>query len=43
MVLSAIVDDVIEPAGVDVWARVLRRQPLPLALRATHPIEIERN
>jgi putative transcriptional regulator len=42
-VLSAMADDVVEPAGVDVWARVLRRQPLPLALRATHPIELERN
>lgn len=43
MVLSAMAGDVVEPAGVDVWAKVLRRQPLPLALRATHPIEIERN
>jgi len=42
-VLSAMPGYVVEPAGVDVWARVLRRQPLPLALRATHPIDLERN
>ena len=42
-VLSAMPDDIVEPAGIDIWARVLRRQPLPLALRATHPIELERN
>ncbi|NUS45546.1 MAG: YqgE/AlgH family protein [Mycobacteriaceae bacterium] len=42
-VLSALPSDVMEPAGVDVWAKVLRRQPIPLALRASHPIEIERN
>lgn len=43
MVFSALPGDVVGSAGVDVWAQVLRRQPLPLALRATHPIEIERN
>lgn len=43
MVLSAMAGDVLSPSGIDVWARVLRRQPLPLALLATHPIDIERN
>ncbi|MDV2477876.1 YqgE/AlgH family protein [Rhodococcus zopfii] len=43
MVLSALPQDLLAPAGPDLWARVLRRQPLPLALLATHPIEVERN
>jgi putative transcriptional regulator len=25
------------------WGRVLRRQPLPLSLLATHPVDISRN
>jgi putative transcriptional regulator len=25
------------------WGHVLRRQPLPLSLLATHPIDISRN
>ena len=43
MVLSALPQDLLAPAGAALWARVLRRQPLPLALLATHPIEVERN
>ncbi|MFZ2172547.1 MAG: YqgE/AlgH family protein [Rhodococcus sp. (in: high G+C Gram-positive bacteria)] len=43
MVISALASDVVAPARVDVWAQVLRRQPLPLALLATHPFELERN
>lgn len=43
MVVSALPYDVFAPAHIDLWARVLRRQPLPLALLATHPIEVERN
>ncbi|KZM69471.1 YqgE/AlgH family protein [Nocardia terpenica] len=42
IVLSALPSDPI--AGrTDLWAHVLRRQPLPLSLLATHPIELERN
>ncbi|WP_019932201.1 YqgE/AlgH family protein [Nocardia sp. BMG111209] len=42
IVLSALPTDPI--AGrTDLWAQVLRRQPLPLSLLATHPIELERN
>lgn len=42
IVLSALASDPI--AGrADLWADVLRRQPLPLSLLATHPIELERN
>jgi putative transcriptional regulator len=43
MVVSALPSDVVAPARIDVWAQVLRRQPLPLALLATHPIDVERN
>ncbi len=42
IVLSALPSDPL--AGrVDLWAHVLRRQPLPLSLLATHPIELNRN
>ncbi|WP_084535677.1 YqgE/AlgH family protein [Nocardia yamanashiensis] len=42
IVLSALPSDPL--AGrTDLWAQVLRRQPLPLSLLATHPIELERN
>ncbi|WP_342660162.1 hypothetical protein Rruber_04776 [Rhodococcus ruber] len=43
MVISALPQDILGPPRVDLWARVLRRQPLPLALLATHPLEVERN
>ncbi|MFC9549894.1 YqgE/AlgH family protein [Rhodococcus sp. NPDC056960] len=43
IVISALASDVVAPARIDVWAQVLRRQPLPLALLATHPIDVERN
>ncbi|MFC4603850.1 YqgE/AlgH family protein [Rhodococcus kronopolitis] len=41
--VSALPSDVIGPPRADLWAQVLRRQPLPLSLRATHPIDVERN
>jgi putative transcriptional regulator len=43
IVLSALPSDVLVEPRVDLWARVLRRQPLPLSLLATHPIDISRN
>lgn len=52
MVFSALPSDVLGPPThrgeensrrPDVWAQVLRRQPLPIALLASHPVEIERN
>lgn len=43
IVLSALPTDLIGPPRVDLWAHVLRRQPLPLAMLATHPIKVERN
>ncbi|WP_245650783.1 YqgE/AlgH family protein [Nocardia harenae] len=42
-VVSALPADPIAPGRTDLWARVLRRQPLPLSLLASHPIELERN
>ncbi|MGF6882090.1 putative transcriptional regulator [Nocardia sp. GAS34] len=42
IVLSALPTDPIA-RRTDLWAEILRRQPLPLSLLATHPIELERN
>lgn len=42
-VVSALPADPIYPGRTDLWAQVLRRQPLPLSLLASHPIELERN
>lgn len=43
IVLSALPSDVLVPARVDLWGRALRRQPWPLSLLATHPVDISRN
>ncbi|CCQ14158.1 putative uncharacterized protein [Rhodococcus sp. AW25M09] len=43
IVLSALASDVIGPPRFDLWANVLRRQPMPLALLASHPIDVDRN
>jgi putative transcriptional regulator len=43
IVLSALPSDVLLQPRVDLWSRVLRRQPLPLAMLATHPIDLSRN
>ncbi|MFD3510679.1 YqgE/AlgH family protein [Nocardia sp. NPDC058666] len=43
IVVSALPSDPVATDRHDLWAAVLRRQPLPLALLATHPIELERN
>ena len=43
IVLSAVPSDVLVQPRVDLWGRVLRRQPLPMSLLATHPIDISRN
>ena len=43
IVLSALPSDVLIGPKTDLWGQVLRRQPLPLSLRATHPIDISRN
>ena len=43
IVLSALPSDVMVQPRVDLWSRVLRRQPLPMAMLATHPIDLSRN
>ncbi|GGK53144.1 YqgE/AlgH family protein [Nocardia camponoti] len=43
MIVSALPSDPLATDRHDLWASVLRRQPLPLSLLATHPIELERN
>jgi putative transcriptional regulator len=43
IVLSALPSDVLVEPRVDLWGRVLRRQPLPLSMLATHPIDTTRN
>jgi putative transcriptional regulator len=43
LVLASLPTDVLEPGRVDLWGRVLRRQPLPVALLASHPLETDRN
>lgn len=43
IVLSALPSDVLVEPRVDLWGRALRRQPWPLSLLATHPIDISRN
>lgn len=43
MVMPSLPADVLAPARADLWGRVLRRQSVPLAMLATHPIDLERN
>ncbi|MDT5022773.1 MAG: putative transcriptional regulator [Mycobacterium sp.] len=43
IVLSALPSDVLVEARADLWGRVLRRQPQPLSMLATHPIDVTRN
>lgn len=39
VVVPALPDDVLAPPGADLWAAVLRRQGMPLALLATSPAD----
>jgi putative transcriptional regulator len=43
IVLSALPSDVLVEPRVDLWGRVLRRQPQPLSMLATHPVDVSRN
>jgi putative transcriptional regulator len=43
IVLSALPSDVLVGPRADLWGSVLRRQPLPLSMLATHPIDVSRN
>lgn len=42
-VADALASDIIAPAQLDVWAEALRRQPLPLPLFATMPLDTHSN
>jgi putative transcriptional regulator len=42
-VLDGLPDDILVGPLVDLWFRVLRRQPMPLALEAYHPGDLSRN
>ena len=43
MVFTSRPEDLMAPAGVDLWGKVLRRQGMPWAMLATHPIDTDRN
>ncbi|MGV9671590.1 MULTISPECIES: YqgE/AlgH family protein [unclassified Gordonia (in: high G+C Gram-positive bacteria)] len=43
MLASALPRDVLAPPAVDIWADVLRRQPWPMPLLATHPVDVSMN
>lgn len=43
LLASALPRDLLAPPTVDLWAAVLRRQPWPLPMLATHPIDVDRN
>ena len=43
LVASALPADLLAPPAADLWFSVLRRQPWPLGLLATHPIDVLRN
>ncbi len=43
LVLTSLPGDVLDPGRGDLWAQVLRRQPMPTALLATHPLDVDRS
>ncbi len=43
LLASALPRDLLAPPTVDVWADVFRRQPWPMPLLATHPIDVDQN
>lgn len=43
LVVPALPSDVMSPPDADLWGRVLRRQGMPTALLATHPIDTSDN
>lgn len=43
IVLSALPSDVLAEPRADLWSRVLRRQPMPMPMLATHPVDVSRN
>ncbi|MDL9936590.1 YqgE/AlgH family protein [Gordonia sp. ABSL1-1] len=43
MLASALPRDVLAPPTIDVWSDIVRRQPWPIPLLATHPIDVSVN
>jgi putative transcriptional regulator len=43
LVVPALPSDVMSPPDTDLWGRVLRRQGMPTALLATHPVDTSDN
>lgn len=43
LVVTSLPGDVLAPGRGDLWAQVLRRQPMPTALLATHPLDVDRS
>ncbi|MGV9709839.1 YqgE/AlgH family protein [Gordonia sp. NPDC003424] len=43
MLASAMPRDLLAPPTADLWSAVLRRQPWPMPLLSTHPIDVSRN
>lgn len=43
IVVPALPDDVVRSSGPELWARVLRRQGVPIALLATYPSDVKLN
>lgn len=43
IVVPALPDDVVRSSGNELWARVLRRQGVPIALLATYPADVKLN
>ncbi|MEO6881531.1 MAG: YqgE/AlgH family protein [Mycobacteriaceae bacterium] len=43
LVVTSLPGDVLDPGRGDLWAQVLRRQPMPTALLATHPLDVDRS
>ena len=43
IVVPALPDDVVRTSGPELWARVLRRQGVPIALLATYPSDVKLN
>lgn len=43
MLASALAQDLLAPPTADLWSEVLRRQPWPMPLLSTHPIDVGRN
>lgn len=43
MLASALARDLLAPPTAELWSEVLRRQPWPLPMLATHPLDVTRN